>query len=43
VFRFAGTGSNALIDANVQQRPFNPGFYPNLFVNGVQLFGQPAR
>ena len=43
VFRFTGSGGNELLDANVQQRPFNPGLYPELFVNDVQLFGQPPR
>ncbi|MFM7452665.1 MAG: hypothetical protein ACKO1V_01640, partial [Cyanobium sp.] len=43
VFRFTGSGNNELRDANVQQQSFNPGLFPDLFVNDVQLFGQPPR
>lgn len=42
-FSLIGSGSHRLLNPNVQQRPFNPGLYPDLFVNDVQLFGQPPR
>ena len=41
VFELYGSGSNELLNSNVKQQPFNSGSYPNLFVNNVQLQGNP--
>jgi hypothetical protein len=40
-FYVYGSGDNELLNDNVQQRPFNAGPYPNLFVNDIQLDGRP--
>ncbi len=41
VFELYGSGSNELLNSKVTQRSFNSGYYPNLFVNNVQLQGNP--
>ena len=40
-FNVYGSGSNELLNSNVHQQPFNSGPFPNLFVNNVQLQGNP--
>ena len=43
VFRVFGQGVNELTNSNVQQQEFNKGPLPRLFVNNVQIQGQPPN
>lgn len=41
VFEVNGSGGNELLNSNITQQTFNNGFYPKLFVNNVELQGNP--
>lgn len=41
MYQLYGSGSNELLNPNVHQKAFNSGPFPNLFVNNVQLLGNP--